>query len=457
LGAHIYHASIHAYKRGRPSNRAEIRAGSVWKQSARTHKSYPLVRLTLLLVLIVSIADLPVKAHAGSSSDLTVESVWLEDVSQIGQPVSQLSSGQSFNIVATIRNVGQETASGYYIDVYYDGDYGRGGPDNIAAGEVQTWYVGPLTAQAGTHTTTWVIDPDNQIAEPDENNNQREYAFTVGSSSVFFLVVRDVDNGIWYGSEPKIRLPGSTPDSPGAVMCGGSLQITVRGSDNGIYYGYVTLSMNVFSGWTKMSGSTPSAPALAAASDCTLYLAVRGTNGGIYLNTHPSGGAWSGWKQLPGGTSDGPAVAVAGSMLHLAVRGNDGSSIWHGMMDRGTQAWQGWSAVPGAAYSKPALAAASDTIVYLAVRGSDDRIYVNTWQVPLNVGVWSGWSAVPTGTTSSGPSVLVASNYLYLAVRGMDNSICWCSQVLPSGGLPSGAWSSWTKMQAATFSSPTLA
>ena len=122
-------------------------------------------------------------AHA-ASSDLAVESIWLEDASQIGQPVSQLSPGQSFNIIATIKNIGQDTASNYYLDVYYDSDYGRGGPDNIAAGEVQTWYVGPLTAQAGTHTTKWVVDPDNQIAELDETNNQKELTFTVGTQTV---------------------------------------------------------------------------------------------------------------------------------------------------------------------------------------------------------------------------------------------------------------------------------
>ena len=121
-------------------------------------------------------------AHA-ASSDLTIESIWLEDTSQIGTPVSQVSPGQSFNIIATIKNIGQDAASGYYLDVYYDSDYGRGGPDNIAPGEVQTWYVGPLTAQAGTHTTKWVMDPDNQIVELDESNNQKEYTFTIGAQT----------------------------------------------------------------------------------------------------------------------------------------------------------------------------------------------------------------------------------------------------------------------------------
>jgi len=145
--------------------------------------NYALPRLTLLLILLISFANPSVMVHAGSP-DLTVDSIWLEDASQTGQPISEVSPGQSFNIIATIRNIGQETAAGYCLDVYYDGDYGRGGPDNIAPGEVQTWYVGPLTAQAGTHTTKWVVDPDNLIVELGELNNQREFVFTVGSQTV---------------------------------------------------------------------------------------------------------------------------------------------------------------------------------------------------------------------------------------------------------------------------------
>jgi hypothetical protein len=131
----------------------------------------------------VTLSALSFPAHAGSS-DLTVDTIWLERASAPGVPVAgtDLSANESFNIVASIKNLGQEAANGYYLDVYYDNDYGRGGPDNITAGEVQEWYVGPLTATAGTHTTQWVMDPDNQIAELDEQNNMKQYVFTVGSS-----------------------------------------------------------------------------------------------------------------------------------------------------------------------------------------------------------------------------------------------------------------------------------
>jgi len=133
---------------------------------------------------LIALSTLRFPAYAGAS-DLAVESIWLEKVSAPGVPVAatDLPLDESFNIVASIKNLGQETASGYYLDVYYDNDYGRGGPDNITAGEVQEWYVGPLTALAGTHTTQWVVDPDNLIAELNESNNLLEYTFTIGQET----------------------------------------------------------------------------------------------------------------------------------------------------------------------------------------------------------------------------------------------------------------------------------
>jgi len=128
--------------------------------------------------------------HSSASPDLTVESVWLENSSQPGQPASEMSAGQQFDIVITVKNIGDATAYDFYLDAYYDNEYGRGGPDEIAPSEVQTWYVGPLTAESGTHATRWVVDPDNQIAELNETNNENTYRFTVGPTTTqYYLAV----------------------------------------------------------------------------------------------------------------------------------------------------------------------------------------------------------------------------------------------------------------------------
>ena len=179
------------------------------------------------------------------------------------------------------------------------------------------------------------------------------------------------------------------------------------------------------------AGATPSAPALATTSDGTLYLAVQGLDR-IYLKILPNGGSWSAWQKLPGSTVGAPALAVEGPIVQLAARGSDGASIWHGRMDRGSLEWLGWQRLSGLTPSKPSLAAASDTEVYLAVRGTNSRIHVNRWAG----GAWTGWSQMPTGSTPSGPSILVVNGQLHVAVRGADSSIYWCRRTLPSG-----AWS----------------
>jgi len=137
--------------------------------------------LAFLLVLLVCLSSLANLAYA-ASPDLTVENVWLEKASNPGEVVSSVASGEQFIIVASVKNIGDAPGSGYYLDVYHDSDFGRGGPDSIAAGEVQVWYVGPLTAQDGSHTTRWIVDPDNQIAEANENDNEKDLTFTIGGS-----------------------------------------------------------------------------------------------------------------------------------------------------------------------------------------------------------------------------------------------------------------------------------
>ena len=82
--------------------------------------------LCFLLILLVAFATLVIPAHAGSS-DLAVDNIWLEKASAPAQPVTDMPVGEQFYIIATVKNSGQETAYGYYLDVYYESDYGRGG------------------------------------------------------------------------------------------------------------------------------------------------------------------------------------------------------------------------------------------------------------------------------------------------------------------------------------------
>jgi hypothetical protein len=72
----------------------------------RKHIGYVPLAWSLLCLLAISLASFTLPVHAAALPDPTVDSVWLEDASQIGQPVSQSSPGQSFNIIATIKHIG---------------------------------------------------------------------------------------------------------------------------------------------------------------------------------------------------------------------------------------------------------------------------------------------------------------------------------------------------------------
>lgn len=213
--------------------------------------------LCFLIGLLIALSTLSFPAYAGLP-DLTVDSIWLERASAPGVPVAgtDLALNESFNIVASIKNMGQGTANGYYLDVYYDSDYGRGGPDNITAGEVQQWYVGPLTAIAGTHTTQWVADPDNQIAELNETNNVKQYTFTIGSS-------------------PTQTTTNSTSVPETNTTSTATVSVTVM--QNSTSYSYGTMTTTVTSYSTSTSTSTIPTVTTVILVPLTVASTVQGT------------------------------------------------------------------------------------------------------------------------------------------------------------------------------------
>jgi hypothetical protein len=300
-----------------------------WKEGLgstlpRTQVSHAFLRLTLLLAVFVGFAYLPVAAHADSLADLTVDSIWLEDASQPGQPVSQISPGQSFLIVATIKNIGQATAPGFYVDVYYDSDYGRGGPDNILAGEVQTWYVGPLTGTNGTHTTKWVVNPDDLIPESSINNNEKDFTFTVGQQAPATTTVQTTQvvtatgsmNVTSYTTTTVTSFNGTqtststivvpTTVTVGALGSTATVQTTrVLGSTGTkTVTGYTTTTVTSYTG-TQTSTSTIVVPTTVTVSRSTLTPTVQTTQ--ALSTTSPQ------TTQVPGSTSTVQVTQVLSS------------------------------------------------------------------------------------------------------------------------------------------------
>ena len=244
-----------------------------------------LVALIFCLPVLVSTGH---QAQAASGPDLTVDSIWLEENSAPGKPVVQVAPGDQFLIVASIKNLGTATASGYYLDVYYDSDYGRGGPDNIAPGETQIWYVGSLTAQAGVHTTKWIVDPDNQIVELNESNNEKDYTFTIGAqtttttstSNSTSILTTQTSTTTTSTSTTTTTSSTSTTLSPATV----SITLTASPSGSIVVDGTTYTSQQTFT-WIPGSSHTITANSPVQGDSGTQYVWASWADGGDQSRT----------------------------------------------------------------------------------------------------------------------------------------------------------------------------
>src|SRR5947209_3783830 len=88
--------------------------------------------------------------------------------------------------------------------------------------------------------------------------------------------------------------------------------------------------------------------------------------------------------------------------------------------------WNGWFEVPGNGFTLSGPALTFDQVNnYVFVRGTNNHLYVNA----SNGTGWSGWREVPGhGLTPSAPAATtlgfnVGNDTLYLFVRGTDNKI----------------------------------
>jgi hypothetical protein len=124
-----------------------------------------------------------------------------------------------------------------------------------------------------------------------------------------------------------------------------------------------------------------------------------------------------------GSTIDSPAAAITDAGLHIVVRGSDGRSIWYTRLDRYSFQFSGWRQLPGSTPSAPSMT--SDGYrVWLAVRGMDNKVYVNALAAS-----WGGWRRVPTGSTAAGLAIELGSSVLHLAVIGTDGKSIWYAQL----------------------------
>jgi hypothetical protein len=150
---------------------------------------------------------------------------------------------------------------------------------------------------------------------------------------------------------------GATLDAPAAALYGDNLHVVVRGQTGDIWHTVIGSDGTVVKPWTAAEGATPSRPVLATKQGSnTISLVVRGGDDGLWYNDYTvSSDSWDGWTSLPGSTIDGVGAAVYEEDLYVAVRGQDGLTMWFGYMNLGTDVFSGWTLVEGSTPSPPTM------------------------------------------------------------------------------------------------------
>lgn len=152
-----------------------------------------LLALICILIGIISISTLPWlqgRAYAASSPDLVIDSItWSPDPPNIGEQTS---------FTVTIKNQGDAPAGSSYVAFYIDNDYSDSAlvpsifPGN-SANVTFSW-----KAKAGDHLVKAVANSEGTVAESDESNNEKTFAFSVLAPN---LIVSSIT---WSPDKPSV-------------------------------------------------------------------------------------------------------------------------------------------------------------------------------------------------------------------------------------------------------------
>ncbi|MCK4243850.1 hypothetical protein KAX03_03190, partial [Candidatus Bathyarchaeota archaeon] len=121
--------------------------------------------------------DFQVEVSVPRYPDLVIIDAWIGDID--GIPISKLMPDNEFYLWSTLKNHGDSYAENYYIDVYFEGEHGVGGPGSLEE-EVETyWYYGPFEADTGTYEVRWIVNQDHTVTETNYGNNENVISFQV--------------------------------------------------------------------------------------------------------------------------------------------------------------------------------------------------------------------------------------------------------------------------------------
>jgi len=102
--------------------------------------------------------------------DLLISRIWIGDKNNT--PIVP-RAGQPFYVCATVKNLGNAHADGYYVQPYFGGSpLAPGGPGRLESGGAQDWASGPITVNPGIYEVRWVLNPDRKVTEANYGNNE---------------------------------------------------------------------------------------------------------------------------------------------------------------------------------------------------------------------------------------------------------------------------------------------
>jgi len=302
--------------------------------------------------------------------------------------------------------------------------------------------------------TVWFSDPTNGA-----NYTTRSVSLSVDYRQ--FITVRGADNWIYSrsmntseGLSVWAKLNGKTEVTPATAVFNSKLYMVVKSDiDTKIWWNSMTPD-GVWGNWALMDGFTTDKPSVAAFNG-KLYIAVRETDDKIYFRSMSTAEVFTPWSQVPGGlTSVAPAIHYFNGMLYLVVKDSGDDKIWWNKMNT-SDVWTGWDRMDGlspltaAMTSFPVLPISSHLyILYIAVRGSDDKIYYRSMST---ADVFTGWGSIP-GYTDTSPALEAYNSKLYLVVKSnVDMAIWWNCMT------PAGVWGSFAQMDGLSPTTASLA
>lgn len=252
-----------------------------------------------------------------------------------------------------------------------------------------------------------------------------------GTGEIF---VRGLDNRIWHNKRTGssswqgwIEVPGGgrTLDAPAAVTTPAGLVLVVRGTDHLVHYNFRNNS-GAWRGWAPVCNSgcmtTYSAPAITYNSYWKgPEVFARGPGDKIYHSLSPNSPTnWGGWTEVNGRgvTPSGPAVVQGGGQIRVFVRGAAGDNrVWYNWKNEsGSFRTAGYEAINnGWTSDSPAAASDASGNIYVAVRGTNDRVYAFRGY----------WHEVGYGVTHSQPAIGYTPFGLCVFVRGTPNNLVY--------------------------------